>query len=372
MANYSNAMGQSGGIVVRDYRESGLPKPFSQKLDRGGSSAKLPAVSFDKLARRLGWFSLVLGVAEIFLSRSILRWLGLRKKQNVLVRLLGVREILQAFFTFMQGRPSRATQWRLAGDVLNLGLLLAGFVAGRAKKLRLGLVAALIAGATALDILTAAKLRRKNQEEKRASMVTEETLHGQKADGRFQVQKSITINRSAEEIYRFWRNFENLPRFMQHLERVEVIDDNLSHWVAKAPAGSHVRWDARVTEDRPNVSIAWEAMPDSDVQNSGRVQFEPRSNGRGTVVRVKIAYSPPGGAVGRAVARLFGEEPGQQVTGDLRRLKQVLETGEVVRSDGSPEGYGQKMMRPAQPMPENPDDLQPLMPIKAQKRILMP
>jgi uncharacterized membrane protein len=156
-------------------------------------------------------------------------------------------------------------------------------------------------------------------------------------------------NRASDELYQFWRNFENLPQFMYHLKAVRVIDDRRSHWEAKAPAGKRVQWDAEITNDQPNEEIAWQSTFNADVPNSGRVRFEPGPAGRGTVVRVEIEYRPPGGAIGKVIAKLFGEEPGQQVAGDLHRFKQVMETGEVLRSDGSMQGYGQKMQQPARP-----------------------
>jgi uncharacterized membrane protein len=163
------------------------------------------------------------------------------------------------------------------------------------------------------------------------------------------VRKSITVNRPVDEVYGFWRNFENLPRFMFHLESVRVTGDGRSHWKAKAPAGTSVEWDAETTEDRPNERIAWRSVADAGVPNTGVVRFVQAAGGRGTEVHVDLAYEPPAGKVGQLVARLFGEEPGQQVEGDLRRFKQVLEIGEVTQSDASIA----RGLRPAHP-PEAP------------------
>lgn len=166
------------------------------------------------------------------------------------------------------------------------------------------------------------------------------------------VTKTITINSRPDEIYDFWRDFENLPRFTHHLEFVETNEAGRSHWVAKAPAGGTVEWDAEVTEDRPNELIAWRSVgANDDVHNSGSVRFTPAPGDRGTEVRVELNYDPPGGKVGSTIAKLFGEEPGQQLDDDLRRLKQVMETGEVLLSPGSPEGIGRSVLRqhPAQP-----------------------
>lgn len=152
------------------------------------------------------------------------------------------------------------------------------------------------------------------------------------------VEKSITINRSPEELYRFWRNFENLPRFMNHLESVKTIEGNRSHWVAKAPAGSTVEWDAEIYNEKENELIAWRSLEGADVDNAGSVRFEPATGGRGTVVRVTLKYDPPAGPLGALVAKLFGEEPSQQIEEDLRRFKQVMEAGEAATTEGQSSG----------------------------------
>ena len=152
------------------------------------------------------------------------------------------------------------------------------------------------------------------------------------------VKKSITINRPPEEIYSFWRDFRNLPRVMSHLESVEVTGDRESHWVAKAPAGMKVEWDAIITDDKPNELIAWRSVEGSEVQNSGIVRFQPAPGGRGTEIQVELQYNPPGGRLGGMIAKLFGEAPEQQIEEDLRRFKQLMETGVIVESDASIQG----------------------------------
>jgi uncharacterized membrane protein len=152
------------------------------------------------------------------------------------------------------------------------------------------------------------------------------------------VEKSITINRSPEELYRFWRNFENLPRFMNHLESVRTTEGNRSHWVAKAPAGSTVEWDAEIYNEKEGELIAWRSLEGADVDNAGSVRFEPATGGRGTTVRVTLKYDPPGGAIGALFAKLFGEEPSQQIEEDLRRFKQVMEAGEAATTEGQSSG----------------------------------
>jgi uncharacterized membrane protein len=159
-----------------------------------------------------------------------------------------------------------------------------------------------------------------------------------------------------EEVYAFWRNLENLPRFMQHLESVRMTDERRSTWRARAPAGTTVEWEAETVEDRPNELIAWRSLPGSSVPNSGQVRFVPAAGNRGTEVHVELQYDPPGGKLGAVVAKLFGREPGQQVASDLRRFKQVLETGEVVHSDASIHGRPHPAHPPAAPQAPRQDN----------------
>jgi uncharacterized membrane protein len=152
------------------------------------------------------------------------------------------------------------------------------------------------------------------------------------------VERTITVNRPREEVYRFWRQLENLPRFMDHLESVTVVDESRSHWVAKAPAGTKVEWDAAIHNEIENELIAWRSLPGSDIDNAGSVHFTPAGNG--TEVRVLLSYDPPVGKVGAAVAKLLGEEPAQQVEEDLRRFKQVMEAAGTRPRSKKPAGRG--------------------------------
>jgi uncharacterized membrane protein len=152
------------------------------------------------------------------------------------------------------------------------------------------------------------------------------------------VEKSVIVNRPVREVYRFWRNFENLPRFMDHLEAVTVIDETRSHWVAKAPAGTRVEWDAVIHNEIEDELIAWRSLPGSDVSHAGSVHFIPLGDGSQTEVQVVLSYEPPAGKVGAAVAKLLGEEPSTQVEDDLRRFKQVMEAAEAPANSRHPAG----------------------------------
>jgi len=146
------------------------------------------------------------------------------------------------------------------------------------------------------------------------------------------VEQAVTVMKPVGEVYRFWRNFENLPKFMQHLELVAEREEGISHWVAKGPAGMNVEWDARIINEIDNRVIGWQSLEGSMISTAGSVNF--RETGRGTEVRVHLQYNPPGGKLGAAVAWMLGEEPSIQVMEDLRRFKRLLETGELATAGG--------------------------------------
>ena len=155
-----------------------------------------------------------------------------------------------------------------------------------------------------------------------------------------QVEKTVTINAPPDRLYAFWRNFENLPRFMENLESVEVLDDKRSRWVADGPAGLKAEWDAEIINEVPNELIGWRSVDGSRVDNAGSVHFTEATGGRGTEVKVVLRYDPPGGKVGAVISRMFGEDPDWQVQEDLRRLKMLVETGEIATIEDQPSGRG--------------------------------
>lgn len=152
------------------------------------------------------------------------------------------------------------------------------------------------------------------------------------------VSEAVTINSSPEELYAYWRDFENLPKVMRYLQDVKVIDHRRSHWKAKAPAGLTVEWDAEIISDEPNSMIAWRSLYPASVDNAGSVRFTPAPQGRGTEVRVTLDYIPPAGKIGYVVAKLFGRDPAAEVREDLRRFKRTIEAGEVPTTAGQPHG----------------------------------
>ena len=156
-----------------------------------------------------------------------------------------------------------------------------------------------------------------------------------------QAQQAVTINVPREQLYRIWRNFENLPRFMKHLQRVDVDETTggrRSHWVVRGPFGHDFAWDAEITEDRENELISWHSRHGSLVNSMGTVRFVDAPSTLGTIVHVSMQYNPPGGSLGAVIARMFGEEPGQQLRSDLRNFKMMMETGEIASVEGQTSG----------------------------------
>lgn len=143
------------------------------------------------------------------------------------------------------------------------------------------------------------------------------------------VEKSLIVNQPVEMLYAFWRDLSNLPTVMTHLQSVEQIDDTHSRWVSEAPFGQTVQWEAEIINERENEMIAWRSVGDSQVDTAGSVHFKALGHDRGTAVTVQLKYDPPGGKLGVGLAYLFGDHAEQQIDEDLRRFKQMMETGEL-------------------------------------------
>ncbi len=286
----------------------------------------------------LGYFSLGLGLAELLAPNLMSRLIGVKhpdETNRATMRVMGAREITAGIGILASQQPAKAVWARVAGDALDLALLGKTLANSENDRGRTLFAAVNVLAVTALDITTARQLSEQPQ-----TKATEKA-----AEGIIVTKRSVTIQRPVAEVYSFWHNFENLPRFMRHLKSVTVTGNGRSHWVALAPAGQTVEWDAETVEDRPNECISWKSLPGSDVRNSGTVNFRAAPGNRGTEVRVVMQYDPPFGKLGSKIAMLWREEPRQQVHDDLRHLKQVMETGEILFSDSTK----QRGMHPAQP-----------------------
>ena len=310
---------------------SATPQRFSNGESYAAERAEpgMPKSTTNRLARGLGWFSIGLGMAELLAPKAIASISGVSNKHTGLIRLYGLREIAAGVAIFSQKQPAAGVWSRVAGDALDLASLGMAFTAPDAKRGRVAFATANVLAVTALDLVAAKQLSTGNQ-----------GIHA---------KASCIVNKPPDEVYSFWRNFTNLPRFMKHLDSVEDLGNARSHWKATGPAGTEVEWEATIIADVPGEVITWRSLENSDVDNAGAVRFEAAPGGRGTIVKVNIQYNPPAGVIGATVAKLFGEEPEQQLDDDLRRFKQLLEVGEVVVSDATLLGTGYFAQRPARP-----------------------
>jgi uncharacterized membrane protein len=303
------------------------------------------------LATAFGGISAAIGAYYMAAPRHFLEQIGARpnRRRVLITRVVAAQELSVGGALFADGRAARWLGARVMGDVLHAAMLALAYRApdNDRDQMRLAFGALLaIAAADVAGTIAASRIERSGAslengpgESSAAALAVADTT----------VQRSVTVNRQPAEVYAFWRGLENLPTFMKHLEAVTVIDERRSHWVARAPLGRTVEWDAEITHDQPGERIGWTSTGGSQVWNAGEVTFAPAPGDRGTEVRVRLDYAPPAGALGATLARLVGDEPASQISGDLRRLKQVLETGEVVLSEAVIEGRSRRQ-RPAQPV----------------------
>lgn len=251
----------------------------------------------ERLAKGLGWFSIGLGVPQVLAPGRMNRLIGVEdsRRNRAVMRAMGVRELAGAPGILDRPRPAGFLFARVAGDALDLALLGAALRAEGSARARVAAATAAVAGVAVLDVLASA----------RTSRAADPTT----ADGAVRAHAGITVDRPPDEVYRFWRDVENLPRFMAHLESVHDHGDVRSHWVARAPGGGTVEWDAEVVEDVPGELLAWRSLDGADVPNSGTVRLAPAPGGWATEVRIDVEYQPPLGAVAAAAARLLGRRP---------------------------------------------------------------
>src|SRR5579883_871974 len=302
---------------------SGL-EPGPAYSRHGPPRGLVPPDAAESLERGLGWFSIGLGAAAVAAPRVVCWMSGLRSP--TLMRLVGTRE-LTAGIGILTQRDRAPWLWsRVVGDTFDLAALSLA-LARRGRRGRAAVALAAVAGVTALDVLAAVRL---------TGSRAGRTMPGVSGRTDVYLERSIAVSKSPEECYRFWRSFENLPRFMQSLESVQQLDERRSRWVAKGPMSTRLEWTSEITADRPGEELAWRTLDDSGAANAGSVKFEAAPAGRGTIVRVSLHYSPRGGALGAGLVKLLGHDPQSRIREDLRRFKQVMETGEIPTTRGQP------------------------------------
>lgn len=280
-----------------------------------------------RLARGLGWFSIGLGLAQIGAPRTVARLIGVPDDGETRTTMfaIGLRELTSGIGILSRPNPAPFLWGRVGGDIMDLALLGKELTSETAGRTRVAVATAAVLGVTLLDLYTSQELGR----------TSGGTARGTVRERGVRLKVAITVKCSVEEAYRFWRDFQNLPRFMSHVASLRPSGPARLHWKARGPAGLEFEWDSEVVDDRPNELIAWRSLPGGDVDSSGSVQFRPAPGDRGTEVIMDLRYEPPGGRVVARLAQFFGKALEVQVERDLRAFKQIMEVGEVVHSDAS-------------------------------------
>jgi uncharacterized membrane protein len=306
----------------------------TRNVQRNRSGATADSSTVGRLTHGLGWFSIGLGLAEIVAPGAVSALIGVRDrtKTRTVLRLYGLRELAAGVGIFSQPRPAAWLWARVAGDALDLTSLLNALGGRGNDKARVALGIASVAGVTVADVYCA----RTVDEQRRQSGESREDTR---------VARSIIVDKPIEDAYNYWRDFENLPRFMDYLQSVRYTGDRRTHWIARGPAGARIEWDAEIIADEPNRRIAWRSVPGSSFQNSGSVRFERAPGGRGTMVRVEVDFSGNRGAA--ALGTILHMDLGRRIMHDLRNFKRMLEVGEIIQSEASIHPG----MHPAQPEP---------------------
>ena len=286
------------------------------------------AISDRQLSQALGWFSVGVGLLQIIAPRGVGRAIGVGERPIVL-RLCGLRELATGVGLLSERSPAVFAWSRVAGDALNLALLRGALQSPDSSRARIAMAATLMASVTAMDVFAGQRLTRA------ALARPPATLRSRLA---------ITIAAPPEKLYAFWRKLDNLPKFMQSVQSVTAISAQQSHWVANAPTGTLVEWDSEIVDDQPNRLIAWRTLPGSDVAHHGIVSFEAAPAG-GTVVSVDLHYRAPGGALGMGLAKILSEDPDSHIARILQRLKQLIETGDIVTPAEEPLGWRRMLGR---------------------------
>jgi len=305
-----------------------------------------------RIAAGVGWFGIALGVFELAAPRALARLIGLEAPSTrwrgarriiertgvttrlpegaarllpersgdpvhwMIIRGLGVREIASGVGILARPRPAAWLWSRVVGDMMDLALLGLALNSSRTDRVRLAGATAAVAGVTALDVYCSQQL-----------------TEGAR-DRNIRVRQSIIVDRTPSEVYQFWRNENNWPQFMENVESVHASGDGV-RWKVRVPGRREINWETRITNDVPDSLIGWQSTDGSDVDISGTVRFERAPGDRGTLVSLAVQFTPPGGAIGAAVARMFESIPTTALEMCLRKAKQVMETGEVARSDAS-------------------------------------
>lgn len=312
------------------YMPSRAPGSSAVRRSNGPNAAAASQSRFD---RSLGWLSLGLGAAEMLAPKSLGRMIGVGEHSTAL-RMCGAREIVSGVGLLSGRAPAAFAMSRVVGDALDLALLGAALRSRDANPKRVAVAATAVASVAALDLYA-------SNRDVRAAVAG--------APQETPITVSLAINSPPERLYEFWRRLENLPQFMHHIQSVQQTGERTSLWTAKGPGGVRLQWQSEIVDDQPSRCISWRTLEDSEVNHHGSVRFEPAPSGQGSIVRVEMYYGAPGGKLTAQATKMFSAAPEAIVKEDLRRLKQLMETGEIATTRGQPSGARSMLGRTLSP-----------------------
>ena len=287
--------------------EDDIVVDIERRATRRNRRAQLSAEDF---AWGLGWWSLGLGLAQVLAPRTMSRLTGV-PLPRALTMLCGVRAIACGVGILTQERPDPWMRVRVAGDAFDLAVVATGALLPGTRRGRVGIAGAAIAAVAAADLYCTRRLRER----------------GARAAPRH-VMLSVDVERPPSAVYRFWRNFSNLPRVMPHLRSVQVLDDSQSHWIAKGPGGTRIEWDTEIIDDQPGERLAWRSVEGAALYSAGSVELQP-VGANGTRMRIELLCDSPSDSLGLAIVRLFGRDPQFGVRLDLQALQRLVQRGEI-------------------------------------------
>ncbi|HEY0792043.1 MAG TPA: SRPBCC family protein [Chthoniobacterales bacterium] len=274
-------------------------------------------------ARGLGWFSIGLGLAEVLAPKALARWLGLRGQEG-LVRAYGLREITNGIGLLRSEDPAPWVWGRVAGDVLDLATVAPHLEDANPQKGHVEGALVALAGITLVDVCCGVQLHRGVTRKENPDQHTQES----------DVERSLTIERPASELYQRWRDPQTLAQVMAHFAEVRSVGNGQTHWHVQGPAGRSLEWTATTVEDRPGEVLRWQSLPGSDLVNEGSVRFQPAPADRGTVVTLRFSFDPADGNLSGAVLKRLDVVPSLLAGKALRRFKSLVETGEIPTTVG--------------------------------------
>jgi len=274
-------------------------------------------------AQTLGWLSVGLGLTALLAPRPLGALTALRER-TPLLRLVGGRELASGVGLLTQRRQIPWLWSRVAGDAMDLALILSACGRRNPARTRSWVTAGVVAAIAAADVTASV---RETSTPGRSPYAGEATL-----------SEVLVVNKTPQECYEFWRKQENLGRFMRSVESITPLDERRARWRMRGPLRTKLEWTSEITADAPGSHVGWRTVDGADVEHAGVVRFHAATGGRGTLVRVAMRYRPPLGIAGDLFARLLGKYPRFEIREDLRRFKQLMETGEVPTTSGQPSG----------------------------------